>query len=106
MSYGKRNPTSGEAVFGRFPDDFVGMRASVPGVARGSSVGLLRLSDELYHRSAKESMFAANQVNARPLLAAGAALGIGMGGFVDGILFHQILQLHTCFRMSSFETRW
>lgn len=33
-------------------------------------------------------------VNARPLLAAGVALGIGMGGFVDGILFHQILQLH------------
>jgi len=31
---------------------------------------------------------------ARPLLSAGLALGIGMGGFVDGILFHQILQLH------------
>jgi uncharacterized membrane protein len=30
----------------------------------------------------------------RPLLSAGLALGIGMGGFVDGILFHQILQLH------------
>ncbi|WP_333572858.1 DUF2243 domain-containing protein [Sphingomonas sp.] len=30
----------------------------------------------------------------RPMLAAGLALGIGMGGFVDGILFHQILQLH------------
>jgi uncharacterized membrane protein len=27
-------------------------------------------------------------------LSAGIALGIGMGGFVDGILFHQILQLH------------
>ncbi len=30
----------------------------------------------------------------RPLIAAGTALGIGMGGFVDGIVFHQILQLH------------
>jgi uncharacterized membrane protein len=30
----------------------------------------------------------------RPLILAGAVLGIGMGGFVDGILFHQILQLH------------
>ena len=30
----------------------------------------------------------------RPLIAAGTALGIGMGGFVDGIAFHQILQLH------------
>jgi uncharacterized membrane protein len=32
---------------------------------------------------------------ARPLLSAGLALGIGMGGFVDGIVFHQILQLHS-----------
>lgn len=30
----------------------------------------------------------------RPLVVAGMVLGIGMGGFVDGILFHQILQLH------------
>lgn len=28
------------------------------------------------------------------LVTAGAVLGVGMGGFVDGILFHQILQLH------------
>lgn len=32
--------------------------------------------------------------NSRPLLAAGTTLGIGLGGFFDGILFHQILQLH------------
>lgn len=31
---------------------------------------------------------------ATPLIRAGTVLGIGMGGFVDGILFHQILQLH------------
>lgn len=30
----------------------------------------------------------------RPLVLAGFSLGLGMGGFVDGILFHQILQLH------------
>ena len=30
----------------------------------------------------------------RSAIAAGTLLGIGMGGFVDGILFHQILQLH------------
>jgi uncharacterized membrane protein len=30
----------------------------------------------------------------RPLIAAGTLLGIGMGGFVDGILFHQLLQVH------------
>jgi uncharacterized membrane protein len=33
-------------------------------------------------------------VNRRPLHSAGTLLGIGMGGFVDGILFHQLLQLH------------
>jgi uncharacterized membrane protein len=33
-------------------------------------------------------------VNTRPLIAAGAALGLGMGGFLDGIVFHQIFQLH------------
>ncbi len=32
--------------------------------------------------------------NRRPLIAAGTTIGMGMGGFVDGILFHQILQLH------------
>lgn len=29
-----------------------------------------------------------------PLMAAGVLLGAGLGGFVDGIVFHQILQLH------------
>jgi uncharacterized membrane protein len=30
----------------------------------------------------------------RSLAPAGIVLGIGLGGFVDGILFHQVLQLH------------
>ena len=30
----------------------------------------------------------------KPLTRAGLFLGVGLGGFVDGILFHQILQLH------------
>ena len=33
-------------------------------------------------------------INRRPLLSAGLLLGVGMGGFVDGIVFHQILQIH------------
>lgn len=33
-------------------------------------------------------------VNYRPLVKAGLFLGIGLGGFVDGILFHQLLQFH------------
>lgn len=34
------------------------------------------------------------KADAQPLIIAGSFLGVGMGGFVDGILFHQILQLH------------
>lgn len=33
-------------------------------------------------------------MNSRPLISAGTLLGIGMGGFIDGILFHQLLQIH------------
>lgn len=29
-----------------------------------------------------------------PLISAGMLLGIGLGGFLDGIVFHQILQMH------------
>ena len=35
-----------------------------------------------------------NNTTHAPLVTAGTFLGIGMGGFIDGILFHQILQLH------------
>jgi uncharacterized membrane protein len=31
----------------------------------------------------------------KPLITAGVFIGIGLGGFVDGILFHQILQIHS-----------
>lgn len=30
----------------------------------------------------------------KPLITAGTCLGIGMGGFLDGILLHQLLQTH------------
>lgn len=30
----------------------------------------------------------------RPLRGAGVVLGVGLGGFIDGIIFHQILQVH------------
>jgi uncharacterized membrane protein len=30
----------------------------------------------------------------RPLISAGVVLGMGMGGFLDGIVFHQLLQTH------------
>lgn len=31
----------------------------------------------------------------RPLVTAGVLLGVGMGGFVDGIVFNQLLQVHS-----------
>ena len=31
----------------------------------------------------------------RPLIGACLLLGVGLGGFFDGIVFHQILQLHS-----------
>ena len=34
------------------------------------------------------------RLTTKPLTAAGTVIGIGLGGFVDGILFHQILQIH------------
>lgn len=34
------------------------------------------------------------RVGARPLLGAGLLLGIGLGGFLDGIILHQLLQVH------------
>ena len=32
--------------------------------------------------------------NRGPLISAGTLLGVGMGGFVDGIVLHQLLQVH------------
>ena len=39
-----------------------------------------------------ESQIASNQ--RKPLIFAGICLGIGLGGFFDGIVLHQILQWH------------
>ena len=41
-----------------------------------------------------ESPPAAGRRTTRPLAAGSLLIGVGMGGFVDGILFHQILQFH------------
>lgn len=40
--------------------------------------------------------------NYRPLILAGLVLGLGQGGFFDGIVFHQLLQWHHMF--SSIKT--
>jgi uncharacterized membrane protein len=38
-----------------------------------------------------------NQSSDRPLIVAGIVLGLGQGGFFDGIVFHQLLQWHHMF---------
>lgn len=35
-----------------------------------------------------------NDLTQKPLVSAGIFMGIGLGGFFDGILFHQLLQIH------------
>jgi uncharacterized membrane protein len=42
----------------------------------------------------EEAMMSDHVLTTKPLTTAGMVLGIGMGGFVDGIVFHQILQIH------------
>ena len=41
-----------------------------------------------------DSSTARTGANPRPLVSAGLMLGVGMGGFVDGIVLHQLLQVH------------
>lgn len=36
----------------------------------------------------------ADSLQRKPLILAGICLGIGLGGFIDGIVLHQILQVH------------
>ncbi|WAL61373.1 DUF2243 domain-containing protein [Thermocoleostomius sinensis] len=43
-----------------------------------------------------------NRTSDRPLIVAGLVLGVGQGGFFDGIIFHQLLQWHHMF--SSIKT--
>lgn len=45
-------------------------------------------------REKKRLVSEAGRLTAVPLISAGTTLGIGLGGFIDGIFFHQILQWH------------
>lgn len=36
-----------------------------------------------------------SQTFTKPLVRAGVFIGVGLGGFVDGIVFHQMLQFHS-----------
>jgi uncharacterized membrane protein len=48
-----------------------------------------------YRRAGRRSGIAtAARIRTAPFIAPGLLLGVGLGGFVDGIVFHQILQWH------------
>jgi uncharacterized membrane protein len=53
-----------------------------------------RAGDAEDGREEQSSSLAARPSRRRRLVAAGAVLGIGLGGFFDGIVFHQVLQWH------------
>lgn len=50
----------------------------------------------------ERSLLESGRPSYRPLIVAGIILGLGQGGFFDGIIFHQLLQWHHMF--SSVET--
>ena len=52
--------------------------------------------------SSVQQSAASDRLVARPLIIAGVVLGLGIGGFFDGIILHQLLQWHHMF--SSVET--
>jgi len=41
----------------------------------------------------------------RPLIAAGIVIGLGLGGFFDGIVLHQILQWHHMLTSAGYSSR-
>jgi uncharacterized membrane protein len=47
-------------------------------------------------------MFSKVGTNRKPLITAGILLGVGLGGFVDGIVLHQILQWHHMFTSAGY----
>lgn len=65
-----------------------------PVLTAGKAAGRKAISPPPF-KANKDDLAAMNtMVTRRPLIAAGTALGIGMGGFVDGIVLHQLLQVH------------
>ena len=71
--------------------DLAAVLAPVPALL--ALVGVLRVAPRGAGAGTLPRLVAGHAAR-RPVITAGAVLGIGLGGFVDGIVFHQILQLH------------
>lgn len=46
------------------------------------------------HQHKRRASVSKAQLSRRPLFTAAMVLGIGIGGFIDGIVFHQLMQSH------------
>ncbi|MGI9071272.1 MAG: DUF2243 domain-containing protein [Bryobacteraceae bacterium] len=88
LSYGNRSSGARWYIPGFIHYEVGGYGRSVPGIWRRYRIHLLREAKGP-EEEAKNTI-----LNNRPLIAAGTTLGIALGGFFDGILFHQILQVH------------
>jgi uncharacterized membrane protein len=62
----------------------------------------MSVNNSALDKTEQPSLEKAQLLSTRPLVLAGIVLGIGQGGFFDGIVFHQLLQWHHMF--SSVET--
>lgn len=61
---------------------------------RDARITILSLHAVIQRMSEQEKTWLGLPRHAKPLVQAGSLLGIGIGGFFDGIVFHQILQWH------------
>lgn len=87
------NPQIRDAIYDdRFLPNLVAMLSAF--IVLGIVVGILSVLATRRHK-ALVSRYADQQIlTPVPLLTTSIILGIGVGGFIDGIVFHQILQWH------------
>jgi uncharacterized membrane protein len=63
-------------------------------ILAGVVAGVHRIGRRATGRAASTPAEAHGPLDHGPLIAAALSIGVGMGGFVDGIVFHQLLQWH------------
>jgi uncharacterized membrane protein len=82
-----------EAIFDStfYPNLFVIL---LPFIALAFVVAVISAASVKKHRANLTAYPDKQHLSPVPLMAAATVLGIGLGGFIDGIVFHQILQWH------------
>jgi uncharacterized membrane protein len=82
-----------EAIFDStfYPNLFIIL---LPFIALAFVVAVISAASLKKHRAHTIAFPNKNHLSPVPLMAASTVLGIGLGGFIDGIVLHQILQWH------------